>query len=94
MPSDALVSAASSAAIAAVRESEASAPIAIPELVAVDGACAIIGGRDTPIHKSTLWRGIRAGRFPRPIKLSSQCSRWRVDELVAALERAAAERAA
>jgi predicted DNA-binding transcriptional regulator AlpA len=32
------------------------------------------------IHPSTLWRGIRQGRFPAPIHIGPQLRRWsRVD---------------
>lgn len=55
-------------------------------------ACQIIGGENTPIHRSTLWRGINAGRYPKPLKIGPGTNRWRVSELVAVLEKAAAER--
>jgi predicted DNA-binding transcriptional regulator AlpA len=28
------------------------------------------------IHPSTLWRGIRAGRYPAPIHIGPQLRRW------------------
>jgi predicted DNA-binding transcriptional regulator AlpA len=28
------------------------------------------------IHPSTLWRGIRAGRYPAPIRIGPQLRRW------------------
>ncbi|MER8553621.1 hypothetical protein [Mesorhizobium sp. M0019] len=55
-------------------------------------ACRLIGGSNTPIHRSTLWRGINAGRYPRPLKISASTNRWRVGELRKALEQFAAER--
>ncbi len=39
------------------------------DLVDEKMACRIIGGDQSPIHRSTLYRGIRAGRFPAPIKI-------------------------
>lgn len=83
MQPDKATSLVSSAAIAAVRGSE---------LVNEARACAEIGGPDTPIHRSTFWRGIRAGRYPKPIKVSARACRWRLDELRAVLERAASDR--
>lgn len=65
---------------------------AFPDLVDEATACQIIGGENTPIHRSTLWRGINAGRYPKPLKIGPGTNRWRVSELVAVLERAAAER--
>ncbi|MEQ1953591.1 hypothetical protein [Mesorhizobium sp. CN2-181] len=67
---------------------------AFSELVDETTACRIIGGEDTPIHRSTLWRGINAGRFPKPLKVGPGTNRWPVSELVAVLEKAAAERKA
>jgi prophage regulatory protein len=29
-----------------------------------------------PISKSTWWKGIREGRFPKPVKLSARTSAW------------------
>ncbi|MDJ1464947.1 AlpA family phage regulatory protein [Nitratireductor sp. GZWM139] len=64
----------------------------IAELVDEATACKIIGGENTPIHRSTLWRGINAGRFPKPLKIGPGTNRWRTCELIAFLEKAAAER--
>lgn len=43
--------------------------------------CAYFGG----INPSTLYRGIRQGRFPKPVKLSPGCSRWLRDECEAVI---------
>lgn len=55
-------------------------------------ACRVIGGSSTPIHRSTLWRGITAGRYPKPLKISASTNRWRVGELRMVLAQFAAER--
>lgn len=55
-------------------------------------ACRIIGGENTPIHRSTLWRGISAGRYPKPLKVGPGTNRWRISELASVLEKAAAKR--
>jgi prophage regulatory protein len=34
-----------------------------------------------PISASSLWRWVRDGMFPRPIKLSEHCSVWRVQDV-------------
>ncbi|MER8990036.1 hypothetical protein [Mesorhizobium sp. M0678] len=62
------------------------------DLVDEQTACRIIGGENSPIHRSTLWRGINAGRYPRPLKMNASTNRWRRDELVAVIEKAVAER--
>lgn len=65
---------------------------AFSDLVDEAAACRIIGGEITPIHRSTLWRGINTGRYPKPLKIGPSTNRWRVSELVGVLERAAAAR--
>jgi len=42
--------------------------------------CAILGG-NRPIHFSTLYKGIRVGRFPKPVKIGPATSRWRGRDL-------------
>lgn len=44
-----------------------------------------------PFSKSTLWAGIRAGRFPAPVKLGPRISAWRVEDVRAYLRRAGGE---
>jgi predicted DNA-binding transcriptional regulator AlpA len=61
-------------------------------LTDVQGACQILGGIHTPIHPATLYRGIKAGRYPKPIRVGGNTSRWLVGELQASIERAAAAR--
>jgi predicted DNA-binding transcriptional regulator AlpA len=39
-----------------------------------------------PISKSTWWVGCRTGRFPKPIRLSSKCTVWRVEDIRALIE--------
>jgi hypothetical protein len=41
----------------------------IPEFIDIKEACRIIGG-NRPIHPSTYWRGVKAGRFPAPEELT------------------------
>lgn len=50
----------------------------------------IIGDRNTaaivPISKSSWYNGIRAGRFPRPLKLGVRTTVWRVSEIRALID--------
>jgi predicted DNA-binding transcriptional regulator AlpA len=39
-----------------------------------------------------LWRGIKAGRYSRPIKIGPRSARWRRSELEADINRMIAER--
>ena len=66
------------------------------DLVTEKEACAIIGGRHTPLHRSSLWRGIRSGRYPPPLKVgpNGKTNRWIFGELAAVRDAAMAEREA
>lgn len=62
------------------------------DLVDEKVACKIIGGKASPIHRSSLWRGVRDGRYPAPIKVGPSMNRWRVSELLDVIAKAAAAR--
>ena len=62
------------------------------ELLDAGAVCALLGG-SRPIHQSTLYRGIRSGRFPKPIKIGPKCSRWFKDECTDFVARCGAARA-
>ena len=49
-------------------------------------ACYFFGG-SKPIDASTLYRGIREGRYPPPVKVGPGSSRWLRSECEAALQR-------
>ena len=34
-----------------------------------------------PFSPATLWREVKAGRFPEPVKLTERCTAWRVGEI-------------
>lgn len=34
-----------------------------------------------PVGKTSWWEGVRAGRFPKPIKLSTRCTAWRAEDI-------------
>ena len=40
-----------------------------------------------PVSKSTWWQGCREGRSPKPIKLGPKTTAWRVEDIVALIER-------
>ena len=59
----------------------------MPELIGKKEACSILGG----ISEATLWRGVREGRFPKPLKLGRFIARWRREDLAACIEKLAAQ---
>jgi predicted DNA-binding transcriptional regulator AlpA len=46
--------------------------------------CRLFGGT-RPLNPSTLYRGIKLGRYPKPIKVGPGSSRWLRSECEAAL---------
>lgn len=34
-----------------------------------------------PVGKSTWWAGVKAGRFPTPVKLGPRTTAWRVEDI-------------
>jgi predicted DNA-binding transcriptional regulator AlpA len=63
----------------------------LDELLDIYEACKFIGG-SRPINPATLWRGVKAGRYSRPIKIGPQAVRWRRSELQSDIDRMIAER--
>ena len=35
-----------------------------------------------PIGKTTLWKYIKEGRFPKPLKLGPRCSVWKAEDVI------------
>jgi predicted DNA-binding transcriptional regulator AlpA len=54
--------------------------------------CRFFGGTK-PLDPATLYRGIRKGRYPRPVKVGPGSSRWLRAECEAALQAMAEGRA-
>ena len=61
------------------------------ELLDLDAACLFIGG-SRPINPATMYRGIKSGIYPPPVKIGPNLSRWRKCELAEAIERRIAAR--
>jgi prophage regulatory protein len=43
-----------------------------------------------PVSKSSWWEGLRDGRFPAPVKLGPKTTMWRVEDILALIERVSA----
>jgi len=41
-----------------------------------------------PVSKSTWWQGVKAGRFPKPVKLGPRITVWRVEDIRALIREA------
>lgn len=39
-----------------------------------------------PVSKSTWWAGVKAGRFPAPVKLGPRITAWRVEDIRTLIE--------
>lgn len=42
-----------------------------------------------PVSRSTWWAGVRAGRFPQPVRLGPRTTAWRVGDIRALLREGA-----
>ena len=42
-----------------------------------------------PVSKSHWWAGVKAGRYPKPVKLGPRITAWRVEDIRALIERIA-----
>ena len=40
-----------------------------------------------PISRSTWWDGVRAGKYPKPVKLGSRLTCWRLADIIELAER-------
>jgi prophage regulatory protein len=40
-----------------------------------------------PIGKSSWWEGVKTGRFPKPIKLGPRITVWRVEDIIALIQK-------
>jgi len=34
-----------------------------------------------PVGKTNWWKGVKSGRFPKPVKLSERCTAWRAEDI-------------
>jgi len=39
-----------------------------------------------PLGKTCWWKGVKSGRFPKPVKLSARCTAWRVEDIHALIK--------
>ena len=56
------------------------------EFITIHEACEIIGGKGRPIKPCTFYRGVKAGRYPRPVHPVPGISRIVKGKLVSALK--------
>ena len=40
-----------------------------------------------PVAKSSWWRGVKEGRYPKPVKLSPRTTAWRAEDIAALVEK-------
>ncbi len=33
------------------------------------------------VSRATIWRWVKLGYFPKPVKLSAGCTRWRIEDV-------------
>ena len=60
---------------------ESTIPQEIPQLLRLGQVL-----RYVPVSRSCWWLGVRAGRFPKPLKLSERVTCWRAEDIRALCE--------
>jgi len=61
-----------------------STPSPTPKFLRIDS---IVGNKKKgivgilPISKSTWWAGVKSGRYPKPVKISTRCTAWLAEEV-------------
>ena len=73
-----------------MESSKVSKNIGLPETGLVRLSSILAPNGPLPISKSTWWAGVKAGRYPRPLKLGARTTVWRVEEIRDLIERGAA----
>lgn len=53
-------------------------PPAAPKYVRLKAVLGIV-----PVSSATIWRGVRDGSFPRPVKLSARITAWNLEAIEA-----------
>ena len=43
-----------------------------------------------PVCRSTWWAGVKAGRYPQPVKLGQRITAWRVEDIRALIKQGSA----
>jgi predicted DNA-binding transcriptional regulator AlpA len=61
-------------------------------LMDVGETCRFFGGANSPLNPATLYRGIKVGKYPSPVKVGPGTSRWVRGECEKALRKMIAER--
>lgn len=61
------------------------------DLIDMEGVCTLLGGAKTPLHRATIFKHIRTGKLPKPLKIGGG-NRWLKSEILAVIERAKLER--
>ena len=41
-----------------------------------------------PVGRSTWWAGVKEGKYPQPVKLSSRCTGWREEDITSLINEA------
>ena len=45
-----------------------------------------------PVSKSTWWKGVAEGRYPKPVKLGERATAWRAEDILTLIETASGKK--
>lgn len=60
-------------------------------LIDMDTLREVLGGKNTPLHRATIHKHIKAGKLPKPLKIGG-ANRWLMSEIAEVIEAAKASR--
>jgi predicted DNA-binding transcriptional regulator AlpA len=63
-----------------------------PELIPIDQVCKLAGGEDQPLNPATIYRGIKAGIWPKPVRIGPNTVRWIKAEVISTIKARIADR--
>lgn len=61
------------------------------EMLSIGQVARLFGGTDKEIDRSTVYRWMRQGRIPQPVKIGPKLTRWRRSECQKALDKMIAD---
>lgn len=56
------------------------------EMLSIREVCRFFGGAERPLDQSTIYRWVRAGKLPRPVRMGPLTLRWRRSDCQQALD--------
>lgn len=60
-------------------------PLPPADMLSIREVCHFFGGNQKPLDQSTIYRWVRLGKLPKPVRMSGTLLRWRRADLLAVM---------